>query len=266
VDKDLNGPSTHKQGSEPPTHNTEPYNAPNVQSLFKVYADRDDADTISPENFERLCTDAGISMDGPMPLILLWLLDAQELGTIKRDKWTKAMQDSQISSPPILKIFLDDMEQLLLTNKPSIPQPPAPSIKGNKKSTAFPPYDRTQYYSYAQDRGAAFGKLYSALFTIAKSGQSRNIDIEIAKAFWSVLLVPQYPIITEVVEYITEKGTYKAVNKDVWSMMLEFCKTVNPDLDNFEADGAWPTLIDDFVAWKQERSGKKPAASTTDFD
>lgn len=30
-----------------------------------------------------------------MPLILLWLTDAQELGTIKRDKWTKAMQDSQ---------------------------------------------------------------------------------------------------------------------------------------------------------------------------
>jgi hypothetical protein len=34
-------------------------------------------------------------MDGSMPLILLWLTDAQELGTIKRDKWTKAMQDSQ---------------------------------------------------------------------------------------------------------------------------------------------------------------------------
>jgi len=115
------------------------------------------------------------------------------------------------------------MEELLLTTKPPIPHPSAAPIKGNKKPSGPPPYDRTQYYSYAQDRGAALGKLYSALFTIAKTGQSRNIDIEvclnslssflrlsrlsddpqIAKAFWSVLLVPLYPIMTEVVEYIT---------------------------------------------------------------
>lgn len=264
VDQDLNGSSTHKQDSEPPTPKTEPYSAVNVQSLFKAYADQDDVDTISAENFERLCTDANVPMDGPMPLILLWLTDAQDLGTIKRDKWTKAMQDSQISSLVTLRIFLGDMEDLLLTTKPPIPQPTTPSIKGNKKSVVSPPYDRTLYHSYVQNRDAAFGKLYSALFTIAKTGQSRNIDIEVAKAFWSVLLAPLYPIITEVVEYITEKGTYKAVNKDVWSMMLEFCKTVNPNLDNYEADGAWPTLIDDFVAWKQERSGNKPAAPAAD--
>ena len=71
------------------------------------------------------------------------------------------------------------MEELLLTTKPPIPQPAAASVKGNKKPPGPPPYDRTQYYSYAQDRGAAFGKLYSALFTIAKTGQSRNIDIEV---------------------------------------------------------------------------------------
>ena len=74
---------------------TEPYNPADVQSLFKAYADEDDANTISAENFERLCTDANVPMEGPMPLILLWHMDAQDLGTIKRDQWTRAMQDSQ---------------------------------------------------------------------------------------------------------------------------------------------------------------------------
>ena len=84
---------------------TGPYKAADVKSLFEAYADEDDADTISAENFERLCTDANVPMEGPMPLILLWHLDAQDLGTIKREQWTKAMQDSQyvvhtLRSPP----------------------------------------------------------------------------------------------------------------------------------------------------------------------
>lgn len=74
---------------------TGPYSAADVQSLFEAYADEDEADTISAENFERLCTDANVPMEGPMPLILLWHLDAKDLGTIKRGQWTKAMHDSQ---------------------------------------------------------------------------------------------------------------------------------------------------------------------------
>ena len=105
--------SAQKQDSEPPTpvrqpvsssrmpsltssvKKTEPYNPSDVLSLFKSYADGDDPETISAENFERLCTDANVPMEGPMPLILLWHMDAQDLGTIKRDQWTKVMQDSQ---------------------------------------------------------------------------------------------------------------------------------------------------------------------------
>jgi len=34
-------------------------------------------------------------------------------------------------------------------------------------------------------------------------------------------------------------------------MVLEFCQTVSPTLDDFEADGAWPTILDEFVAWKR---------------
>ncbi|KAJ7349120.1 potentiating neddylation domain-containing protein [Mycena albidolilacea] len=83
--------------------------------------------------------------------------------------------------------------------------------------------------------------------------------METSTALWSVLLVPQYPIISEVLEFITEKGTYKATNKDLWSMMLEFCRTVEPSLQDYEADGAWPTLLDDFVAWKKAKLGNGTA-------
>lgn len=52
--------------------------------------------------------------------------------------------------------------------------------------------------------------------------------------------------------------------------MEEFCRTVKPSLDGYEADGvseyqqkcsiganalrkAWPTLLDDFVSWKKAK-------------
>ena len=79
--------------------------------------------------------------------------------------------------------------------------------------------------------------------------------METATALWSVLLVPKYPLMSEVIEFInTKEGTYKAANKDLWAMMLEFCETVNPNLSDYERDGAWPTLLDDFVSWKKSKS------------
>jgi DCN1-like protein 4/5 len=58
----------------------------------------------------------------------------------------------------------------------------------------------------------------------------------------------------------------------LYFQMLEFCETVKPSLQDYEADGvripssffyiptnlraqAWPTLLDDFVIWKKGHSG-----------
>ncbi|KAJ7733274.1 DUF298-domain-containing protein [Mycena olivaceomarginata] len=144
---------------------------------------------------------------------------------------------------------VSDLETLLIHGKPS-----AKASTGKKD-----PYDKFAYGKYAANPKAAFQTLYSFCFTLAKPEQSRNIDMETSTALWSVLLVPQYPIISEVLEFITEKGTYKATNKDLWSMMLEFCRTVEPSLQDYEADGAWPTLLDDFVAWKKAKLGNGTA-------
>jgi len=90
--------------------------------------------------------------------------------------------------------------------------------------------------------------------------QSRNIEMETAIAFWSVLLAPSFSIVSEMIEFLNAKPSYKAANKDLWSMMLEFCRTVDPSLDNYEADGAWPTVLDDFVAWKKTGGSQAQAS------
>jgi len=188
------------------------------------------------------------------------MLDAKEMGKIGKDEWVKGTGALQISSLYALAIAIRDLESLLLLDKPPLNRPPSyPSIgkksSGKIKEKEKEPYNRDQYWVYAGDKKAAFLKLYGFCFALAKQPQARNIDMETATAFWSVLLLPRYPIVENVIEFINEKGTYKGTNKDLWSMMLEFCQSVNPNLEDYETDGAWPTLLDDFVAWKRSKTG-----------
>ena len=39
------------------------------------------------------------------------------------------------------------------------------------------------------------------------------------------------------------------MNKDQWFNVLEFSRSVAPDLSNYDEDGAWPVLLDEFVSW-----------------
>lgn len=226
----------------------QPYTAQRSLALFQKYADSDDPNVIGPEGFEELCNETGIPLEGALPLILAWQLEAAEMAKISKEEWVQGMDKLKIASLPALATALNDLQNLLIMKQGVVPLK-----KGaNKKDQDV--YDKKLYMTYAADTKAAFRKLYLYCFALAKPPGSRNIDMETSCAFWSVLLVPQYPIVQDVLEFITEKGSYKATNKDLWGMMLEFCKTVNPSLKDYEADGAWPTLLDDFVAWKKEKS------------
>jgi hypothetical protein len=61
--------------------------------------------------------------------------------------------------------------------------------------------------------------------------------LQIAAAFWMVLLAPRHPLAGEFVEYLQEKGGVKAVTKDLWSMVRDFAQLVRPDFEEYEADG-----------------------------
>jgi len=227
----------------------EPYSSQRAQELFKTYADNDDPNAIGPEGFEQLCNDANMPMDGARPIIFAWQFGAKEMAKISKEEWIGGTSTLRISSIPLLTLSISELENLLIYGKPAVKV-------GVKKDQE---YDRSSYLSCVADTKAGFQKLYQFSFSLAKPEASRNIEMETSVAFWTVLLVPKFPIMKEVLEFITEKGTYKATNKDLWTMMLEFCETVKPGLQDYEADGAWPTLLDDFVIWKKSRSGNGTA-------
>ncbi|KIY43338.1 hypothetical protein FISHEDRAFT_53373, partial [Fistulina hepatica ATCC 64428] len=220
----------------------ETYTHARALELFSNYADSDDPDVIGPEGCERLFTDANISLEGAMPLLLAWQFGAKEMAKFTKDEWVAGTSILKISSLAALNTILKDLDGLLIRGR----RPPV------KVSTKGAPYDTTLYLSYASNVKDSFRKFYTFCFALVKPEQSRNIDMETSLALWSVLLVPKYPLMQEIVDFINKNiSTYRATTKDLWQMMLAFCDTVDPSFKDYDADAAWPTLLDSFVASKQ---------------
>ncbi|KIY62713.1 hypothetical protein CYLTODRAFT_166888 [Cylindrobasidium torrendii FP15055 ss-10] len=213
----------------------EPYSPKAAAALFATYADADNSALIGPEGFDRMCTDADISMDGALPVLLSWQLKSEEMGKFELEKWEKWTTTHKCTC-------IEELDDLLFQGKP----PVKPSKKPDE------PYDRTTYFQYAAAPKEAFQSLYAFCFVFTKPPASRNIDMDTARAFWTLLLVPKYILMSEILEFISaHEDSYKAVNKDLWSMMLEFLEAVGPNLDGYDEEAAWPTLVDEFVASKK---------------
>ncbi|TFL07798.1 Cullin binding-domain-containing protein [Pterulicium gracile] len=236
-------PIVKQKAKAPPT---DVYSEEAALDLFSTYADEDNANLIGPTGFETLFEDAELSMEGAHQLIISWLFKPEkgvpEMLNIEKEAWMAGCKSLQLSSLPLLKRAITDLECLLVMGK-SAPKQPANAVS----------YNMNTYRSYENEKRTGLQKLYLFCFTLAKPEASKNIDIDTAVAMWTVLLAPRYPLMSEIIEFITEKGSYKAANKDLWNMMFDFVNTVKSNLSGYEADGAWPSLIDDFVEWKKQK-------------
>ncbi|KAF8188357.1 hypothetical protein BJ912DRAFT_1059489 [Pholiota molesta] len=221
----------------------EPFTPKRALDLFSTYADHDDPMNIA-EHFEQLCIDTSSPMEGPRPFILCWVMGAKNMGQISRAEWVAATTTLQISYISQLALAINDLEQLLFHGK--APNKARANLKKDQD------YDRTTYMSYESNPKAAFRKLYLFTFALAKPDRGTLTWI---RCVLERAIGAQVPHHVGVLSFISEKGTYRATNKDLWTMMLEFCENVKPTLEDYETDGvSMATLLDDFVLWKKNRT------------
>lgn len=80
----------------------------------------------------------------------------------------------------------------------------------------------------------------------------RSLDLNTAKCMLGLLLGKTWPLFPVFNQFL-EQSKYKVINKDQWCNVLEFSRTINLDLSNYDEDGAWPVLLDEFVEWYKDR-------------
>uniref|UniRef100_F6UV53 DCN1-like protein n=1 Tax=Macaca mulatta TaxID=9544 RepID=F6UV53_MACMU len=183
---------------------------------FYEYAGTDDV--VGPEGMEKFCEDIGVEPENVVMLVLAWKLDAQNMGYFTLQEWLKGMTSLQCDTTEKLRNTLDYLRSFL------------------NDSTNF-----KLIYRYA--------------FDFAREKDQRSLDINTAKCMLGLLLGKIWPLFPVFHQFL-EQSKYKVINKDQWCNVLEFSRTINLDLSNYDEDGAWPVLLDEFVECISENTTK----------
>eukprot|EP01087_Luapelamoeba_hula_P008754 TRINITY_DN2211_c0_g1_i1.p1 TRINITY_DN2211_c0_g1~~TRINITY_DN2211_c0_g1_i1.p1 ORF type:complete len:292 (+),score=61.69 TRINITY_DN2211_c0_g1_i1:97-876(+) len=186
-----------------------------IDRLFDDYCDKD-SDVIGDEGgMEKLFNDLGVDAEDLVTLILAWQMKAQKLGEFSRQEWTEGLTYIKCDTVAKLKDRL-------------------PSLRAQ----------------ISDDQ--AFKEFYNFVYMYAKEETQKSLALEMAIALWKLILKDRFIHLDTWVDWLQENRKH-SISKDEWALLLDFSNTINKDFSNYNAEEAWPVLIDDFVEFGQAK-------------
>ncbi|XP_054271408.1 DCN1-like protein 4 isoform X1 [Macrosteles quadrilineatus] len=187
---------------------------------FNEYTSPNEPEVLGPEGMEKFCEDIGVEPENVVMLVLAWKMNARQMGFFTLSEWLKGLSEMQCDSIQKIKNRIDYLRSLL-----------------NDQTT--------------------FKSIYRYAYDFARDKDQRSMDMETAKAMLQLLLGKQWSLFYQFSKFL-EHSKYKVINKDQWCNILEFSRTISNDLSNYDVDGAWPVMLDEFVEWlKSTKNNEK---------
>lgn len=191
-------------------------NRKSIEKIFDKYKDAND-DKVLAEGVSQFCEDLEVDPEDIVMLVISYKMRAEYMCEFTREEFVGGFAAMEVDTMAKLKGKL-------------------PALRNSLKESR------------------AFKEVYVYAFGWSRDKGQKSVSLEVAMAMWKLLFSPstEWPLIDLFLEYVG--ANYKnAVSKDTWTQLLNFMNTINEDLANYDDEGAWPTLIDDFVDWARER-------------
>lgn len=179
--------------------------------------------------------DLHVELDDVVVMAIFDLLDAPQMGELNKEGFVDGWQ--RVSTPSNPCDSTDRQEQHVKVLRQKLQTDPA-----------------------------YFKQIYKSSFKYAKPEGQRAVPVDIAFSFWDMFFrggqgttewnTSSTKWMDLWSEFYTTKNN-RPVNKDLWNQVVELvAKTKEPGgetLDWWSEDGAWPTAVDDFVAFVKEK-------------
>ncbi|GJN29203.1 hypothetical protein PR202_gb17401 [Eleusine coracana subsp. coracana] len=186
-------------------------NTRRLEDLYNKYKEPD-ADMIMVEGISQLCNDLMVDPQDIVMLVISWHMKAATMCEFTRQEFIAGLQS----------IGVDSIEKF---------REKLPSLRAELKDDH------------------KFREIYNFTFNWAREKGQKSLSLETAIGMWQLLFAErQWPLIDHWCEFLQVRHN-KTISRDTWTQLLEFVKTIDPQLSNYDEEGAWPYLIDEFVEY-----------------
>ena len=155
-------------------------------------------------------------------LFLAWAAEASRMGFFTRQEWKNACRKLRAGTPEYVAAALAPLAT-------SVDAPRSPD----------------------------FASFFEFAFRYCLTDPSQKIiDLETAGQMLSLALPEGCHHKKAIMEFLATQREYKVVNADQWKGIGRFVREVGPGCADFDDDGAWPLLLDNYVEWVRKKNAE----------
>eukprot|EP00246_Nothoceros_aenigmaticus_P012694 TRINITY_DN4054_c0_g1_i2.p1 TRINITY_DN4054_c0_g1~~TRINITY_DN4054_c0_g1_i2.p1 ORF type:complete len:258 (+),score=35.22 TRINITY_DN4054_c0_g1_i2:203-976(+) len=182
-----------------------------VEELYLRYKDPQ-SEMVLVDGVSLFCDDLQVDPGDVVMLVISWHMKAATMCEFSRQEFIMGLQSLGVDSVDKLKYLLPSLRQ---------------ELKDEHK----------------------FRDIYNFAFGWAKEKGQKSLALDTAVGMWRLLFAERsWPLVEHWCQFLQARHN-KAISKDTWSQLLEFSRSIDPSLSNYDAEGAWPYLIDEFVEY-----------------